>query len=120
MELFQMPNRAFDDMTLAILRPVEAAAADWTRVSATRQHGARAMPTAPRAHRTATVALIAGQRVRVPTRPAAPARNADAIQERCRPAQVVRLAGFHGRRERQPASVGHQGELRAESAAAAP
>ncbi len=108
MELFQMTHRALDHVALAVPRAVEAATADRAGIGAAWQHGTRAMPAAPGAHRAPAIALIPGQRVRVAPRPPAPARDAHAIEERRRPAQVVRLAGVHGRRQRQPAPVGDE------------
>jgi len=119
MEFFQVANRALDYVPLAIAHAVKAAAADRAGVGAAREHGARPMLAAPGTHRASAVALIAGQRVRVATWPSALAGNPHAVEERRRSAQVVRLAGFHGCRQRQPAAVSHQGELCAKPAAAA-
>ena len=119
MELFQVADRALDHVPLPIAHAVKAAAADRAGVGTAREHSARPMPAAPGAHRTSAVALIAGQCVRVATWPSALAGNPHTVEERRRPAQVVRLAGFHGGRQRQPAAVSHQGELCPEPAAAA-
>ena len=117
MELLQMTNRALDDVALPVARAVKAAAADRARVGAPRQYGTRAMPATPRAHRSPAVAPITGQRIWVPARPPASAGDADAVKERGGPAQVVRLARLDGRRQWEPAPVGHEREFRTKPAA---
>lgn len=118
-ELLQVPDRALDDVALAIAPSVEAPAAHGALVLTSRQHGRDAMAPAPAPHGGEAVGLVACERRGIAARRSAPAGDTDRVEQRGRGREVARLPGMDGDGEAEPLAVSDEGELGAEPAAAA-
>src|SRR4051812_29881871 len=91
-ELLEMPDRALDDVALAVAAAVEAPAVHGALVPAPRQDRGDAVAAAPGAHGGEAVRLVAGERAGVAPRRPARAADADRVEERRGGGEIAGLA----------------------------